>query len=140
MEVNLKSETAARTKSQKATGRAGKSQPKSKSDEQAPARTKTSAPQSSKQEAVVAQLRRKDGTTIAAIMETTGWQRHSVHGFLAGVVRKKLKLDLIRIGKGDAASYRISEGKQKPTARGSHKHAVSKNPGKSSRAVGRQAR
>jgi hypothetical protein len=69
-----------------------------------------------KQEAVLALLRQPTGATIAAMMKATGWQQHSVRGFLAGVVRKRLKLKFGSTKVDDVRVYRIASetGKSGP--------------------------
>jgi hypothetical protein len=70
---------------------------------------------------IVAMLQARGGATIAAMMSATRWQPHSIRGFLAGVVRKKLKLKLVSEPDENGRIYRVKErqaqgGKNKQVA------------------------
>ena len=75
-----------------------------------------------KQSAAIEMLRSRDGASIETLTKATGWQQHSVRGFLAGVVRKRLQLDLESTVVAGIRTYRIKAGraagpmKPEPTA------------------------
>ena len=77
---------------------------------------KSAARPDTKQARIIALLRAPAGATIAAMMTATEWQPHSVRGFLAGVVRKKLRLNLVAEQTDKGRVYRIRDGKASSVA------------------------
>ncbi len=63
-----------------------------------------------KQATSIEMLRTTTGASLDALMKATGWQQHSVRGFLAGVVRKRLGLKLESAIVDGQRVYRISDG------------------------------
>ncbi len=63
----------------------------------------------SKQARIIAMLRTPGGATIEAMVHASGWQQHSVRGFLAGVVRKKFDLNLISEADESGRIYRVDD-------------------------------
>jgi hypothetical protein len=81
----------------------------------ASASSKSAARTDTKHARIIAMLRAPAGATIAAIMAATDWQQHSVRGFLAGVIRKKLGLNLVSEQTEKGRVYRIRDGKASST-------------------------
>lgn len=86
-------------------------------------RLKASAKAQSKQDRVLTMLRQKEGATVAVIVKSTGWQPHSVRGFFAGVVRKKLELNLTSKESDGKRIYRIDNAKRAAPSRAKRKRA-----------------
>ena len=105
-----KSKTKVATRSAARKISKGKSRTRSAS-----ASSKSAVRPDTKHARIIAMLRAPAGTTIAAIMTATEWQQHSVRGFLAGVVRKKLGLNLISEQTDKGRVYRIKDGKASST-------------------------
>jgi len=63
----------------------------------------------SKQDAVIAMLRRREGATVDEVASATGWQRHTVRGVFSGTLKKKLGLRLASAKEERGRVYRIAE-------------------------------
>jgi hypothetical protein len=62
----------------------------------------------SRTDTILALLRRPEGANLNEIMDATGWQSHSVRGFISGMVRKKMKLSVSSTPDGNGVrKYRI---------------------------------
>src|SRR3979490_2138028 len=85
---------------------------------------KTSMRPDTKHARILAMLRTPAGATIAAIVTATEWQQHSVRGFLAGVVRKKLGLNLVSEQTDKGRGYAITDGTASPVAADRAKQAA----------------
>jgi hypothetical protein len=66
----------------------------------------------SKQDQVIAMLRRPEGVTVHEVASVTGWQRHTVRGVFSGTVKKKLGLTLASAEEERGRVYRIVEAGQ----------------------------
>jgi hypothetical protein len=73
------------------------------------AKAKADGPrEGSKTAQVVAMLQRKNGATLAEIMKTMGWQKHTVRGFMAGAMKKAgYTVESFKSDKGER-TYRIN--------------------------------
>ena len=94
--------TARKTKKLKVIKQSGVSQRQQSSAGQ-PGRSE------SKQARIIAMLRAPSGATIDAMVHASGWQQHSIRGFLAGVIRKKLGLNLVSAAADGGRIYRIAD-------------------------------
>jgi hypothetical protein len=109
--------TKSKSKTQVATRSVARKTSKRKSHTRsAPASSKSAARPNTKHARIIAMLQAPACATIAAIMTATEWQQHSVRGFLAGVVRKKLGLNLVSESTDKGRVYRIRDGKASSAA------------------------
>jgi Protein of unknown function (DUF3489) len=89
--------------------KAGQLTPATKPALQPPSASQPTARRQSKKAHIIAMLRAPGGTTIEAMARATEWQSHSVRGFLAGIVRKKLGLTLVSAAGENGRVYRITD-------------------------------
>ena len=80
-------------------------------------RTASNAPRQprtdTKRAMVLALLRRPEGATVAQVVDATGWARHTVHGFFAGLKKQGIQVQVLErvrqvgAGQGAKGSYTV---------------------------------
>jgi len=70
---------------------------------------KPDAKRPSKQDEVIAMLRRPEGASVDEVANATGWQRHTVRGVFSGTLKKKLGLTIASAKEARGRVYRIPE-------------------------------
>ncbi len=100
--------TKTSTAPQTAKTQAGQNRKRGKADANQPV-AEASTPKTSKSDTLIAMLSRPEGATIQAMMTATGWQAHSVRGFLAGTLKRKLGKAVTSETTEGGRTYRIAE-------------------------------
>jgi hypothetical protein len=87
----------------------GKAPPKAKAAKKAPKAAKKAggAREGSKAATILELLKRSNGATLAELMKATGWQPHSVRGFLSGTIGKKLGLTVVSTKGEEGRAYSV---------------------------------
>lgn len=106
---SAKTNTSKRPSAQSSKRRLTKAQAQNPKPQNPPEQRERPAPRATKQDRMLALLSRPEGVTIPELMEATDWQRHSVHGFLSGTVKKKLGFTLVSSSAEDGVRhYRVA--------------------------------
>ena len=72
--------------------------------------TKGAIAKPSKHDMLLKLLHSKSGATIVAMQKATGWQPHSIRGFMSGTVKKKLGLTIAStVGSSGQRKYAIAQ-------------------------------
>jgi hypothetical protein len=72
-------------------------------------KTPAAARRGTKTAKILALLRRPAGASLSELKKATGWQAHSVRGFLSGAVKKKMGLHIDSVSRDDGGrAYRVA--------------------------------
>ena len=94
-----------------------RTQPAPKKVAKKPVKKAEAKPQrSTKQDRLIAMLRRPEGATVEQIAKALNWQHHTVRGAIAGALKKKLGLKVASTKEEAGRVYRITDAAQRVSA------------------------